>query len=210
MKKTWILVGIIMFLFTSYQIATSYAKYTAEADATVDKQAGAWVIKINDDDISNSNAQTTFDIDELIFPENEFVVDGKLAPASSGYFDVVIDPTGSSVAVRFDVTLDVSELNDYDAINFTAAYRVINGQEVSQGMVRTGSHTYSGVISLDDVENEVASTMRFYIGWEEEGDDEGDEEDTQIGNIKDLSAALPVNVVVTQYSGETLEEYVWN
>ena len=208
MKKTLILVGIIMFLFTSYQIATSYAKYTAEADATVDKQAGAWVIKINDDDISNSNAQTTFDIDEIIFPENEFVVDGKLAPASSGYFDVVIDPTGSSVAVRFDVTLDVSELNDYDAINFTAAYRVINGQEVSQGMVRTGSHTYSGVISLDDVENEVASTMRFYIGWEEEGDDEGDEEDTQIGNIKDLSAALPVNVVVTQYSGETLEEYV--
>ena len=208
MKKTWILVGIIMFLFTSYQIATSYAKYTAEADATVDKQAGAWVIKINDDDISNSNAQTTFDIDELVFPENEFVVDGKLAPASSGYFDVVIDPSGSSVAVRFDVTLDASELNDYDAINFTAAYRVINGQEVSQGMVRTGSHTYSGVISLDDVENEVASTMRVYIGWEEEGDDEGDEEDTQIGNIKDLSAALPVNVVVTQYSGETLEEYV--
>ena len=208
MKKTWILVGIIMILFTSYQIATSYAKYTAEADATVGKQAGAWVIKINDDDISNSNAQTTFDIDELIFPENEFVVDGKLAPASSGYFDVVIDPTGSSVAVRFDVTLDVSELNDYDAINFTAAYRVINGQEVSQGMVRTGSHTYSGVISLADVEAEVASTMRFYIGWEEEGDDEGDEEDTHIGNIKDLSASLPVNVVVTQYSGETLEEYV--
>ncbi len=208
MKKTWVLVGIIMFLFTSYQIATSYAKYTAEADATVEKQAGAWVIKINDDDISNSNAQTTFDIDELVFPENEFVVDGKLAPASSGYFDVVIDPTGSSVAVRFDVTLDVSELNDYDAINFTAAYRVINGQEVSQGMVRTGSHTYSGIISLADVEAEMASTMRFYIGWEEEGDDEGDEEDTHIGNIKDLSASLPVNVVVTQYSGGTLEEYV--
>ena len=34
------------------------------------------------------------------------------------------------------------------------------------------------------------------------------EEDTHIGNIKDLSASLPVNVVVTQYSGETLEEYV--
>ena len=207
MKKTWILVGIIMFLFTSYQIATSYAKYIAEANGLAEKQAGAWVIKINDDDISNSNSQTTFDIDQLIFPENEFVVDGKLAPATSGYFDVVIDPTGSSVAVRFDVTLDVSELSDYDAINFTAAYRVVNGQEVSAGMVRTGSHTFSGVISLADVQNGVASTMRFYIGWEEEGDDEGDEEDSQIGNIKDLSADLPVNVVVSQYSGETLEEY---
>ncbi len=207
MKKTWILVGIIMLLFTSYKIATTYAKYVAEANATTEKQSGAWVIKINDNDISNSNSQTTFDIDELVFPENEFVVEGKLAPASTGYFDVVIDPTGSSVAVRFDVTLDVSGLNAYDAINFVAAYRVINGEEVSEGMVRTGTHTYSGVISLDDVENGVASTMRFYIGWEEEETEEGDESDTQIGNLKDVTTALPVNVVVSQYSGETLEEY---
>ncbi len=208
MKKTWILVGIVMLLFTSYQIATSYAKYTAEAEGTAEKQSGAWVIKINDNDISNSNSETTFNIDELVFPENEFVVEGKLAPASNGYFDVVIDPTGSSVAVRFDVTLDVSGLNVYDSINFTAAYRVINGEEVSEGMVRTGTHTYSGTIPLTDVKNGVASTMRFYIGWEEEETEEGDEEDTQIGNLKDLTTDLPVNVVVSQYSGEELEEYV--
>ena len=208
MKKTWILVGIIMLLFTSYQIATSYAKYTTEADGTAQKQSGAWVIKLNDNDISNSNSETTFDIDELTFPENEFVAEGKLAPASSGYFDVIIDPTGSSVAVRFDVTLDVSGLSQYDAINFTAAYRVINGEEVSEGMVRTADHTYSGIISLNDVKNGVASTMRFYIGWEEDESEEGDEADTQLGNIKDISAQLPVNVVISQYSGEQLEEYV--
>ena len=207
MRKTWILVGIIMLLFTSYQIAKTYAKYTTLATATAQKQAGAWVIKINDNDISNSNAQTTFNIDELIFPENEFAVAGKLAPSSSGYFDVVIDPTGSSVAVRFDVTLDLSELSEYEAINFTAAYRVINGEEVSTGMVRTADHTYSGVISLADVTNGVESTMRFYIGWEDEETEEGDESDTQLGNMKDITADLPVNVVISQYSGETLEEY---
>ena len=196
-----------MLLFTSYQIATTYAKYMTEATANVEKTAGAWVIKINDNDISNSNSETTFDIDDLIFPESEFVVEGKLAPASSGYFDVVIDPTGTSVAVRFDVTLDVSGLSAYDAINFTAAYRVINGEEVSANMVRTGDHTYSGVISLDDVKNGVASTMRFYIGWEEDETEEGDESDTQLGNIKDVTTKLPVNVVISQYSGETLEEY---
>lgn len=207
MKKTWILVGIIMLLFTSYQIAKTYAKYTTLATSTAQKQAGAWVIKINDNDISNSNSQTTFNIDELIFPESEFVVDGKLAPSSSGYFDVVIDPTGSSVAVRFDVSLDLSELSEYDAINFTSAYRVVNGEEVSEGMVRTADHTYSGVISLADVTNGVASTMRFYIGWEEEESEEGDVSDTQLGNLKDVTADLPVNVVISQYSGETLEEY---
>lgn len=207
MKKTWILVCIIMLLFTSYQIATTYAKYMTEATANIEKTAGAWVIKINDNDISNSNSETTFDIDDLIFPESEFVVEGKLAPASSGYFDVVIDPTGTSVAVRFDVTLDVSGLSAYDAINFTAVYRVINGEEVSANMVRTGDHTYSGVISLDDVKEGIASTMRFYIGWEEDETEEGDESDTQLGNIKDITAKLPVNVVISQYSGETLEEY---
>lgn len=207
MKKTWILVGIIMLLFTSYQIATTYAKYMTEATANIEKTAGAWVIKINDNDISNSNSETTFDIDDLIFPESEFVVEGKLAPASSGYFDVVIDPTGTSVAVRFDVTLDVSGLSAYDAINFTAVYRVINGEEVSANMVRTGDHTYSGVISLDDVKEGIASTMRFYIGWEEDETEEGDESDTQLGNIKDVTTKLPVNVVISQYSGETLEEY---
>lgn len=207
MRKTWILVGIVMLLFTSYQIAKTYAKYTTEATATAEKQAGAWVIKINDNDISNSNSETTFDIDELIFPESEFVVEGKLAPAASGYFDVVIDPTGSSVAVRFDVSLDLSGLSEFDAINFTAAYRVVNGEEVSAGMVRTADHTYSGVISLADVTNGVPSTMRFYIGWEEEETEEGDESDTQLGNLKDISTELPVNVVISQYSGETLEEY---
>ena len=207
MRKTWIIVGIVMLLFTSHQIATTYAKYITEATSTIEKTAGAWVIKINDNDISNSTSETTFDIDELIFPESEFVVEGKLAPASSGYFDVVIDPTGTSVAVRFDVTLDVSGLNAYDAINFTAAYRVVNGEEVSANMVRTGDHTYSGVISLDDVRQGIASTMRFYIGWEEEETEEGDESDTQLGNLKDVTTQLPVNVVISQYSGETLEEY---
>ena len=207
MRKTWILVGIVMLLFTSYQIATTYAKYITEATATVEKQAGAWVIKLNNKDISNSNSETTFDIDELIFPENEFVVEGKLAPSSSGYFDVVIDPTGSSVAVRFDVTLDVSGLSAYEAINFTSAYRVVDGEEVSEGMVRTADHTFSGVISLDDVKNGIPSTMRFYIGWEEDDTEEGDESDTQLGNLKDVTTELPVNVVISQYSGETLEEY---
>ena len=204
MKKTWILVGIVMLLFTSYQIATSYAKYTAEAEGTAEKQSGAWVIKINDNDISNSNSETTFNIDELVFPENEFVVEGKLAPASNGYFDVVIDPTGSSVAVRFDVTLDVSGLNVYDSINFTAAYRVINGEEVSEGIVQTGENTYSGIISLNDVKNNVASTVRFYLGWEENETEEGDTQDSELGSIMDLSTNLPVRVTVSQYLGEEL------
>ena len=151
--------------------------------------------------------QVTFDIDNLVYPSNEFVVDDKLAPSSSGYFDIVIDATGSSVAVRFDVTLDTDNLNAFDSIRFTDAYRVVNGEEVAGGMVRTGNKTYSGIITLSDIEDEIASTIRFYIGWDEEESEEGDISDSQIGLTPGVSTSLPVSVIATQYLGEELIQY---
>ncbi len=204
MKKTWIIVGIVMLLFTSYKIIDTYAKYVSRAEAQAEKQSGAWVIKVNDSDISNSNEQTTFNISNLTYPTNEFVADNKMAPSSSGYFDIVIDPSNSSVAVRFDVTLDTEQLNIIDSIRFTNAYRVVNGEEVSEGIVQTGENTYSGIISLNDVKNNVASTVRFYLGWEENETEEGDTQDSELGSIMDLSTNLPVKVTVSQYLGEEL------
>ena len=208
MKKTWIVIGIIMLLFTTFQIISTFAKYTTGATATMQKNAGAWVIKVNNQNItSNNGAVQNFVIDDLIYPENQYVVENKLAPASNGYFDIVIDPTGSSVAIRFDVTLNVQNLNAFDSIRFTDAYRVIDGEEESAGIVRTGINTYSGTISLDDVEDEIESTIRFYIGWEEEETQSGDESDTQIGLTPGVSTNLPVTVVVSQYLGEQLIPY---
>ena len=145
-------------------------------------------------------SSTTFDIDGLTFPDNEYVVDDKLAPSSTGFFDIIIDPTGTSVAVRYDVTLDVDSLNIIDAIHFSNAYKIINNEEVSTGIVQTGEDTFSGVISLSDVTNGVPTTLRFYIEWEEEETVEGDILDSQLGSFKDLSTNLPITVVVTQYS----------
>jgi len=204
MKRTYIILGIIMLIFTFYQIATSYAKYIAEATAVVEKQAGAWAIKVNDTDISNSNSETTFNVDNLIFPESAFVAENKLAPGANGYFEIVIDSTGSSVAVRYDVTLVVDNLNIIDSIRFTKACIVVDGEEVEEGIIKTGDNTYSGVISLEDVTNEVQTTLRFYIGWEELENGQGDIADTELGLIKDISTNIPVDVVITQYLGEPI------
>ena len=204
MKRTYTLLGIIMLIFTFYQIATSYAKYIAEATAVVEKQAGAWAIKVNNTDISNSNSETTFNVDNLIFPESAFVAENKLAPGANGYFEIVIDSTGSSVAVRYDVTLVVDNLNIIDSIRFTKACILVDGEEVEEGIIKTGENTYSGVISLEDVTNEVQTTLRFYIGWEELENGQGDIADTELGLIKDISTNIPVDVVVTQYLGEPI------
>lgn len=204
MRKTWILVGIIMLIVTSYEIIKSYAKYVSEGEAVAEKQAGAWVIKVNDTNISNSNNSTTFNINNLVYPSNQYVVEGKMAPSSTGYFDIIIDPTGSSVAVRFDVTLDVQNLNIIDSLGFTNAYRVVNGVETSTGITQTGTNTYSGIISLNDVQNAVQTTVRFYLGWDEVETEEGDIADSQIGLTQNSSTYLPVRVDISQYLGEQL------
>ena len=51
MKKTWFLVGALMLLITTYEIISSYAKYTSEATGTIEKNAGAWMIKVNDSNL---------------------------------------------------------------------------------------------------------------------------------------------------------------
>ena len=204
MRKTGILIGIIMLLFTTYQISSTYAKYTSSASATAQKQAGAWVIKANNTNISSASSVTNFTIDSLTYPSSSFVAPNKIAPGSSGYFDILIDPTGSSVAIRYDVSLDVSGLNTLDAISLTSACTVVNGTEVTTGIVATGTGTYSGTISLNDVQNGVPCRARFYVTWQERGTEAGDVSDSSLGSVLNSTTAIPVTIVVSQYSGEAL------
>ena len=207
MRKIYILISLIMILFIIYQVTQTYAKYTSQGVANVMEQAGAWVIRVNNSDIASRNSTRQFQINSLTYTSNQYVLANKIAPSTSGYFEIIIDPSGSSVAIRYDVTLDLTELDDVDAINFDSAYVVVNGVETS-GIVRTGEYTYSGTISLSDVIANNTTTARFYIAWEDDGTGQNDEEDSRLGvdrEIEDLE--LPVSVVVSQYTGETLTPY---
>lgn len=206
MKKTWILIGTIMLLYTLYQVAISYAKYSNTASATVEKQAGAWIVKVNNQNIVNSSGTaTTFNINNLTYPSSsQYVAQNKMAPGTNGYFDIIIDPTGCSVAIRYDVKLDVESLDIIDSIKFSSAYRVVNNTEVSEGIIETDENTYSGIISLADVKNSVPTTVRFYLEWEEKGSAAADAADSELGLVRGNITSLPVKVEVSQYLGETL------
>ena len=53
MRRTWIIIGVCMLLFTTFQIISAYAKYVANATATTSEQAGARVVKVTPETISN-------------------------------------------------------------------------------------------------------------------------------------------------------------
>ena len=108
------------------------------------------------------------------------------------------------MAVRYDITLDTSGLNALNAIEFSSAKRVVNGSEVATGITRTATNTYSGFISLSDVQNGTPTTLRFYITWENQGTAAGDAEDSELGLEEQQLIGLPVTAVITQYTGETI------
>ncbi len=208
MKKVYFFIVIACLLLMSYEIVTSYAKYSSTASGTAEKQAGAWVIKINSANVTAGGVQNTFNINSLEYPSNEYVLENKMAPSSSGYFDIILDGTGNSTAIRFDVTMNFDELDISDAINFQAAYKVVNGEEQSNYMVRTGENTYSGIISLADVTNEVQTRVRFYVEWENDVTGQSDADDSVLGLSRNITLGIPVTVNLKQYVGEQLTPFV--
>ena len=207
MKKVYILISLIMLLVTFYEVANTFAKYTSEAEATAEIQAGAWVIEINSSDVSSSNSNRLFIINSLTYPSNAYVLSNKIAPSSSGYFDIIFDASGTSVAVRYDVTIDFSALDISDAIDFDSATVLVSGGDPIP-LVRTGENTYSGIISLSNVVNERSVTTRYYLSWVDDATGQNDEEDSRLGVLREITNFnLPVSVVISQYSGEQLVQY---
>lgn len=208
MRKIWILLALIMILITAYQINTTYAKYFTEAQGRVEETIGTWIVKINGTNIATEADIQTFTINDLNYNSNDYVLDGKIAPGLLGYFDVVIDPTGASVAVRYDVTINFDKLNISDSIKFAKLVRVVNGVEEETGIIKTGENTYTGTISLADVEAGTTNTIRVYLGWEDDGTGVNDAEDSILGTTKDVQVAIPVEVKASQYLGEEITEYI--
>ena len=207
MKKVYILIGLIMLLLTTYEVANSYAKYVSQGVATAEKQAGAWVVKVNNSDISSKNSNKQFQINSLICSGSNYVLENKLAPSSRGYFDVVIDTSGCSVAIKYDVTIDLTALNINTAMNFDSAYLIVNGTETN-GIIRTGESTYSGTLSLNDIKNNKTATARFYLSWTDDGTGVNDGADSTIGVLRQIqNLGVPVSITVSQYSGEQIVQY---
>ena len=208
MRKIWILSALIMLLITLYQINSAYAKYSTEAEGIVEETIGAWIVKVNNTNIATEADVQNFTIDALTYNSNDYVLEGKIAPGLLGYFDVVIDATEASVAVRYDVTIDFEQLNISDSIKFAKLVRVVNGVEDETGIIKTAESTYTGTISLADIETGTTNTIRVYLGWEDDGTGANDAEDSILGTTKDVQVAIPVEVKASQYLGEEIIEYI--
>lgn len=207
MRKIWVLTSLIMILVTLYVINDTYAKYYSEANATIEQTIGKWIVKLNDTNIATGEQIEDFIINDFQYETSENVIDGKIAPGRTGYFDIVIDTTEASVAVIYDVSIDISGLEINESLNISKHTVLKDENEDDTAIIRTAENTYTGIVSIDDVKNKKTNTVRIYVEWQNDETGLNDEKDTSLGNIKDTQISIPVTVKVSQYLGEKIVEY---
>ena len=184
-----------MIFISIYEIKNTYGLFESKKEIDIDKSVAKWNIYIND---NNLNTAETFTIDNFTFQETDTVAKDKIAPGILGWFDILIDARDTQVSIIYEITFDFTSLPS----NITVEkIEEINGREI----IKTGPNTYSNYITLDDINNNVKDTIRVYIKWN--NDEENNENDTNIGIIKNNSIKIPVSITVSQYLNDTIEPY---
>ena len=95
-------------------MSNTYSRYVADTTGNFKMSFAQWQILVNDDDITN-NTTSSINITPVI-NENKYVENNKIAPSSSGYFDISIDPSNVDVAFNYTITLKVLNENIPDLI----------------------------------------------------------------------------------------------
>ena len=95
-KKTALLViCLLLAIILSFMIGKTFSKYISEVKGTGTAEIANWVFKVNgkEDAIQNVNLLSTYN--------NETLINNKVAPGTSGSFNIVVDATGSEVGVDY-------------------------------------------------------------------------------------------------------------
>ncbi|MDO4996557.1 MAG: hypothetical protein Q4E69_05200 [Bacilli bacterium] len=181
MSKKFKLLALLMTLsITMCIMSNTYSKYAADTTGNLEVTFAKWQILVNTTDITDGVSRTltiTPTIDT-----NANVAANKIAPASTGYFDIEVDPSNAEVSFNYTITL--SGDNNIPDVKMTK-YAILDenytpGDTIEKTNITnnqiTGTQNYSAG-GFDPF------TIRVYFEWiEGNGESMDDDDDTAIGH----------------------------
>ncbi len=183
-KKIVLAVAILSCIALSFIGGQSYSKYVAEVKGDGMAEVATWSFKVNGqkEQVQTINLASTYN--------NATLVDNKIAPGTSGSFNIIVDGTGSDVGINYNIQF-TNENTKPTNLKFT-----YNGQEYDS--ITELQTDLSGVINAND--SDKTKTLKIDWKWEYEtgkGAEEiarNDKIDTQ--NAQDI-ANYTFNVIVS-------------
>lgn len=196
-NKNIILSIVILFCLAClyYGAKQTYTSYESSVDTNVSNNISQIHLRINGEEIGENTILDNRVILDNVTWISTHTREGKISPGSVGSFQFELDPTGSEVAILYELQFVDKVVDDDKILNF--------GNIVCDGtLVRTGVDTYSGIITLNQINN--LQKVHINVGFTFDGnhDIEGFREDNQA-----YEEFFEINVKVYQYLGETLVPY---
>lgn len=186
MKRNYVFVLIISFLLLATLLMSSYAVFETNVHGPVEMDLANWQILVNSTDISGGSQ--SFNVEQVNWDRVSYVVDGKAAPGLGAYFEIIIDPTGTDVAVGYELNFDMDSLsNDYIYITSVTS----NGEPMD-----VLDNTFIGNISLEDVQTGSEDVVRVEIFWE--NNESNDLVDSNFVNQETPQIVIPTSIRVFQ------------
>ena len=208
LNKFKVLIVIASLAITLSLMSNTYSRYVASSEGNVEIEFAKWQLLVNTIDVTSSSTSTiSF---EPVIESNDNVAQNKVAPSSTGHFDIEIDPTNVDVSFSYTVDLDIASENVPDLM--ITKYAILPENYI-EGNKLNFENLVDGKISnimKYGTENFKKTTLRIYFQWFE-GQNEtltetmDDTADTNVGYTaatEDTTFAINANINFEQYLGE--------
>lgn len=148
---------IVVVMFANY----TFSRYTATSNSTTTTNVAKFSVKVND---INLNEEQYFNL-KLSPTTNTY--NGKIAPDTTGDFEIEIDPTDTEVSLEYTLKINVTNFNNklvlqnYSVDNGTT-FVAIPEDSIIKGEINLPENANSGFKSEDKV------IIKVYWKWEED------------------------------------------
>ena len=183
-KKLIIIAIILLIMLIAFIGGQAYAKYITQVRGNGIAEVATWNFKVN------GEKEQVQEIRLASTCNNQTLVNNKIAPGTSGSFNIMVDATGSDVGINYNIDF-TEENNKPQQLQF-----IYEGQEYKS--IKDLENSLSGTILTDDKEK----TKNLNIQWKwayETGSDESQIKQNDIIDTQNAQniAEYTFQVVVT-------------
>ena len=169
-------IAIVLTVVTIVSLAIglfAWSKYTASINGNANAAVAKWNFNLSLKSGSTTvTANQTLNLATTQYETSSHIANGKIAPGTSGEFDIVIDTRGTEVSMLYDVTIGMT--NCPRNITFSKkgpgenSFTVISPMQTGDTNERTRTLNFSKYLTLNDVTTANTNDTTFVetIKWE--------------------------------------------
>lgn len=176
-RKVLLVLAVLLIILLAFIGGQAYAKYVSEVRGNGVAEVATWDFKVN------GQSEQVEEINLASTCNNETLVDNKIAPGTTGSFNILVDATDSDVGINYNITFTEEE-NKPENLKF-----FYNEKEYNS--IKELEEELSGTINA----NEEDKTRTLNVQWEWSYETGSNEEE------------IAKNDLIDTKDGQTIQNY---